>query len=138
MMKKSLAVILIFGLLITSCKKKKEYNYLSANEWKVVKIKIQGDSIYSIADEDYFFEFTADKNFVLKFCDFREIFGIYKIENIGNVFFEYQCQLDRIGHCPEFLRNLVDILPYMTQYYEKDNELFFEGEGEIILRKYIE
>ena len=117
----------------TSCAKKDINIDLTATTWEVVKIKKQGESSYTKAEESYVLTFTNEQTYTLN-LDVNNCFGDYEIASKGNI------DLGHVG-CTmiccdsEFAQNLTQLFPKMTKYYGKGDKLIFEGEGEIVLER---
>ncbi len=128
-----LLLALIAGMMTTSCAKKDIYIDLTSNDWEIVKIKKQGESSYTKAGASYILSFTNEQTYALK-LDVNNCFGDYEITSNGNIV---------IGHMgctevccdSEFAQTLLQLFPKMTKYYGKGDELIFEGEGKIVLKK---
>lgn len=120
-------------LMLWSCKKEDVNIDITSTKWVVVKIKKQGEASFTKTTESYILEFADETTYTLK-LDVNNCFGHYEIINNGNI------KINAMG-CTEiccdsdFAEDLSQLLPKMTKYYEKGNELIFEGEGEIILEK---
>lgn len=134
--RKRLTIILIvlFSLIMLwSCEKEDVNIDITSTKWVVVKIKKQREASYTKTTESYILEFVNDATYTLK-RDVNNCFGHYEIINNGNI------KINAMG-CTEiccdsdFAEDLSQLLPKMTKYYGKGNELIFEGEGEIILEK---
>lgn len=106
---------------------------LTANEWEVVKIRKQGESAYTNTEKSYIVKFTNEQTYSTH-LDVNDCFGEYEITSNGNI------TVGQMG-CTEvccdsaFATTLSDLFPKMTSYFGKDDELIFEGEGKIILKK---
>ncbi len=120
-------------LIITSCGKKDIYIDLTSNNWELVKIKKQGESSYTKAEESYIIKFTNEQTYNVN-LDVNDCFGEYNITsdgliNVGPMGCTEVC-------CDsEFALSFLELLPKMTSYYAKGDELIFEGEGKIILKE---
>ena len=129
---------ILVGLIMLSCKttqssKKEDMNIdITSNKWEVVKIKKQEESTYINAKESYILEFINDKTFTLN-LDVNNCGGHFEIVNNKNIIISELACTDACCDS-DFAGNLVQLLLKMTEYYEKENELIFEGKGEIILK----
>ena len=134
-LKKILIIVfsISIGLIIWSCEKEDIDIDLKSNNWVVVKIKKQGESSYSFAKESYILKFINDS--ILDFnLDVNSCSGKYNIVNNGNI--ELGLVACTLICCDsDFAEDLVQLIPKMTKYYGKGNELIFEGQGEIILQQ---
>lgn len=121
------------GMICTSCAKKDIYIDLTSSNWEVVKIKKQGESSYTKAEESYILKFTNEQTYNVN-LDVNDCGGEYEISSYGNI------NLGLMG-CTEvccdseFALSFSELLPKMTSYYAKGDELVFEGEGKIILKE---
>lgn len=119
--------------MTVSCGKKDIYLDLTTNNWEIIKIKKQGESSYKKAVNSYVLSFINQSSYSIN-LDVNECFGSYEVISDGNI------NLGPLG-CTEiccdseFAQTLSDLLPKMTSYYGKSDELIFEGEGKIIMRK---
>ena len=131
-------LILVFssliGLIMWSCEKEDINIDIKSNNWVVVKTMKQGEFSYSIAKENYILKFINDSIFDIN-LDVNSCQGKYNIVSNGNIELglvactEICCDSD-------FAEDLVQLIPLMTKYYGKGNELIFEGQGEIILKEH--
>lgn len=107
---------------------------ITLNDWKVIKIKKQGELLYLNATESYIFEFINDTTFTFN-LDVNGCGGNYKVINIGDIELgdafctEICCDSD-------FAKDLRQLIPQMTRYYGKGNQLIFKGQGEIIFERF--
>jgi len=121
------------GIMTTSCAKKDIYIDLTSNDWEVVKIKMQGESSYTKSGASYILSFTSENTYAIN-LDVNNCFGDYDITSDGNIDFGLM-GCTEICCDSEFAQNLSQLFPKMTKYYGKGNELIFEGEGKIVLKK---
>ena len=129
---KFLSYLLLAFLVFSSCEKENPNISLQANKWKIVKIKKKGDSRFSIAKKQYVIDIKSDETFTLK-LDVNTCDGNYKITGTGKIEFKeimctYMCCDSEFGIA------LAQLIPKMTNYYEKGGYLYFEGEGKIVLK----
>lgn len=128
-----LLLALIAGMISTSCAKKDIYIDLTSSNWEVIKIKKQGESSYTKAGESYILSFTSENIYAIN-LDVNNCFGDYEITSNGNIDFGLMgCTL--VCCDSEFAQTLSQLFPKMTKYYGKGDELIFEGEGKIVLKK---
>jgi len=130
-------IFLLFALvpilIVTSCGKKDIYIDLTSSNWEVVKIKKQGESSYTKAEESYILKFTDKQTYNVN-LDVNECFGEYNIKSSGNI---YMSTMGCTEICcdSEFALSFSELLPKMTSFYGNGDELIFEGEGKIILKE---
>ena len=121
-------------MILVSCKKEDINLNIMFNKWKVLKIKKQGESKYSKAKNIYILDFTSDTTYTLH-LDVNSCLGVYSIIKNGNIAIEPMGCTEMCCDS-EFGENLSFLLPKMSDYYGKGDELIFEGQGEIILKQY--
>lgn len=127
-----LLLILGFGFFGSSCAKKDIDIDLTANDWKVEKIRKSGKLIYTSTDSTYILEFSSDEAYNLS-LDVNACVGLYEIPHKGSIAFQAMACTE-ICCDSEFAEDLSGLFPKMTGYYVRDNSLHLEGEGEIILQ----
>lgn len=127
---KLIFIISLICLVILSCKKEDINIDMKSNKWVVIKMKSQGESTYTKASESYVLEFTSDTTYTLK-LDVNICFGHYEIMNSGNIIIS-PMGCTKICCDSDFAEDLSQLLPKMTEYYGKGDELIFEGQGEIV------
>ena len=123
----------LFGLILSSCKKEDISIEIISYNWEVVKIKEQGESSYTKAYESYVLEFISDTTYTLK-LDVNNCGGHYEILNNGNIDIS-PMGCTKICCDSEFAEVLSRLFPKMTEYYGTGDELIFKGQGEIILKQ---
>lgn len=128
-----LLLALMAGMMTTSCAKKDIYIDLTSNNWEVIKIKKQGESSYTKTGESYILSFTSENTYTIN-LDVNNCFGDYDITSNGNIEIGLM-GCTQICCDSEFAQDLAQLLPKMTTYYGKGDELIFEGEGEIVLKR---
>ncbi len=128
-----LFMFFLTGIVTASCAKKDIYIDLTANDWEVVKIKKQGESSYDKANNSYVLHFTTENTFTIN-LDVNNCFGEYEITCKGNIIFKAMI-CTQVCCDSEFAQDLGQLLPKMTSYYGKGDELLLEGEGKIILKE---
>ena len=119
------------GLLATACTKKEVDIDLSSREWKVEKIRKSGKLIYTNTDSTYVLTFNSNESYSLD-LDVNSCIGLYEIRQKGNIAFQAMACTE-ICCDTEFAADLAGLFPEMTGYYVRDNRLYFDGNGEIIL-----
>jgi len=127
-------IIALAVLSFFSCQKE-EYDFeLTGTEWKVEKIKEDGDSFFRRTFKKYVFEFQSDSTFGFN-LDVNDCSGYYQKAGMeGKIFFEPPSCTKKCCDS-EFAEDLVRLIPQMTTYYRKGNRLFLEGRGEIVLTR---
>ena len=129
---KILLLMFIFGLLVSSCMK--EDIDLTANNWKVEKIKQSGQLTFTNTDNIYILQFVSDEEYNLS-LDVNSCIGHYDVLQNGIV--EIQTMACTEICCEsDFAEDLSVLFPKMTRYYARGDELHFEGDGKIVLRSY--
>ena len=128
-----LVSFLLIIMMSFSCGKKDISIDITSNNWEVVKIKKQGESSYTKAEESYILKFTNEQTYSIN-LDVNECFGDYEITGSGSIIVG-QMGCTEVCCDSEFATTLSDLFPKMTSYYGKGNELIFEGEGKIILKE---
>jgi heat shock protein HslJ len=125
----------IFLLILTSCEESnvdKDID-LTANNWKVTKIRMNGELNYISAIEDYIFEFTTDTTYTFN-LDMNRCGGSYKVLSAGSI--ELNGPYCTMVCCDsDFALMLLQTMHKITTFYGIDNKLVFKGQGEIIFTK---
>lgn len=133
-----LFIILILAVLIFTCstdesnKEQLTNINLTTNTWEVIKIKKQVASIYLNADKGYTIEFKTDETYILNISP-NTCGGDYETTNNKSITIIVPVCTEIAGQT-EFATNLLSLFPEMTKYYLEDDELIFEGRGEIVLK----
>ena len=129
-------VLGLFLIIFFSCEKENIDTEIdiTLNDWKVLKIKKQEELSYLYATESYIFKFINDTTFTFN-LDVNSCGGQYEIINIGSIELGDTYCTD-ICCDSDFAEDLRQLIPQMTRYYEKDNQLIFKGQGEIILERF--
>ena len=132
-------IILWFGMFLVVLISCEEENIdteidLTLNDWKVVKIKKQEELSYLYAKESYIFEFINDTTFTFN-LDVNGCGGQYEIINAGKIVLE-DTYCTEICCDSDFAEDLRLLIPKMTSFFGKGNQLIFQGQGEIIFEKY--
>ena len=125
---------LLLGLFFLgpSCEKKDVDVNLTADDWKVEKIRKSGILIYTSTDSSYILHFSDAKTFNLN-LDVNNCIGLYEIPDKGSISFQAMACTE-ICCDTEFAEDLASLFPKMTSYYVRENKLYLEGDGEIILQ----
>lgn len=129
---KVLLFLLSMGLLGFSCTKKDVDVDLTARDWKVEKIRKSGKLIYTTTDSTYILHFSSEEAYNLT-LDVNTCVGLYEIKPKGTIAFQAMA-CTKICCDTEFASDLTALFPGMTGFFVRDNKLYFEGEGEIILQ----
>ena len=135
-MKRFLIYCGFFLLVILSCEKD-VYDTdkdLTINDWRVVKLRKQGDLSYTSTENLYILKFLNDTTFVIS-LDINGCGGQYKIISNGNIELE-PLYCTEICCDSDFADDLIQLIPQMTKYYKKENEMIFEGQGKIVFKNY--
>ena len=119
------------GLLAISCEKRMVDVDLTANDWKVDKIRSSGQKAYQSTDSLYIFHFNGDGSFYL-ILDVNTCGSYYEIPNAGNIKFQ-TVACTEICCDTNFAVDLSALFSKMRSYYVRNNRLHLEGEGEIFL-----
>ncbi|MDF1573896.1 MAG: META domain-containing protein [Bacteroidales bacterium] len=128
---KILLFLLLSGLVGSSCQKEDIDMDLRENAWKVEKIRKSGQFTFTGTDSNYILQFVSDETYNLR-LDVNTCFGSYDIPEIGRVeILAMACT--KICCDSEFAEDLSLLLPKMTGYYARGDELHLEGEGKIVL-----
>jgi len=131
---KALLLLLIFGSVGSSCLKEDIDIDLTAKTWKVEKIRKSGQLTFTNTDSTYILRFVSNEEYNLS-LDVNTCMGNYEILQKGSV--EIQTMACTEICCDfEFAEDLSLLLPKMTRYYARGGELYFEGDGKIVLRSY--
>ena len=129
-----LVTLLVSVLLISSCQKEDLDIDLTTNNWKVEKIRRSGQLTYESTDSSYILRFLSDTAYTLS-LDVNTCFGQYEILHKGSI--EIQAMGCTEVCCDSDLAvDLSLLFPKMTQYFGKEDELHFEGDGKIVLKSY--
>ena len=129
--------LLYVGLLISicfSCEKENNNIDITSSNWKVVKIKKEGNIFYTKVSEDYTINFSNDSiyNFrmVCNTCG-----GSFKLESKGQIEIERGfCTM--VGGEPDFSDELYEIILNSKEYFGLDDKLILQGNDEVLLEKY--
>ncbi|MEN8249562.1 MAG: META domain-containing protein [Bacteroidota bacterium] len=126
-------LILIFGmtLLGMSCQEEIVDVDLTLNTWKVEKIKRRGSGSFEKTENTYFLKFRNDSTLTIG-LEVNTCIGHYSIPQAGNI------EIASIGCTKaccdsEYAEALIQLFQNVTDYYLKGEELYMEGDGEIVL-----
>ena len=126
-------VFFIIFLLSSTCIRDNIKIDLKSNDWEIVKIRKQGEFLYSTTVISYIVKFIDNDNYTIK-LDVNNCIGNYNIGSKGKIeIISPACT--KICCDSDFAIELMNLLPKMSNYYISGNELFLEGIGEIVLRK---
>jgi heat shock protein HslJ len=127
-----LLLMLCFELFGLSCTKVDTDIDLTAHNWKVEKIRKNGQLTYTITDSIYILRFISNSEYNLD-LDVNMCSGLYEIPDQGKL--EIQPMACTEVCCDsEFAEEMAFLLPRMTEYYGKDSVLYLEGDGKIVLQ----
>ena len=130
----SLKILLGFmgmGLLACSCEKKNVDIDLTANDWKVEKIRSAGQNCFETTDSVYILQLREVDVCYLN-LDVNTCGGEYEIPYNGSIDFQL-LYCTEICCDTDFANDLAALFPLMTNYYVRNNRLHLEGDGEIVL-----
>lgn len=127
-----LAWILTVSLVGTSCVHDDIDIDLTANSWKVMKMRKSGEVNFTETDSTYILRFLNDAEYTLS-LDVNSCMGQYEIPNKGDI--EIQAMACTEACCDtEFAQNLSLLFSKMNRYYARGDELHFEGRGKLVLQ----
>lgn len=122
---------ILFVSMLWSCEKEEIETDITSNNWKVLKIKNQEDSIYTESLNSYILDFNSDTTFTIN-LDVNTCFSQYEIIKGENIEIK-AVSCTEVCCDSEFANNLMLLLLNMTNFNTEGDELIFEGNGEIIL-----
>ena len=131
---KILCLAMVLVMLGPACTKKDIDVDLSSREWQVEKIRKTGKLIYTTTDSTYMLTFTSNEVYGLT-LDVNSCSGHYEIPQNGKICFQAMA-CTKVCCDTKFAEDLVGLFPEMNGYFVKDNRLYLEGNGEIILKPY--
>ena len=128
------AWILTISMVLTSCVYDDIDIDLTANPWKVVKMRESGELNYTQTDSTYILRFLNNVEYTLS-LDVNSCMGQYEIPNKGEI--EIQAMACTEACCDtEFAKDLSLLVSKMNRYYGRGDELHFEGRGKIVLQRH--
>jgi hypothetical protein len=126
--------IATLGVVLFSCTKENtSLAELQLGKWEVEKFKMTNGSSFLKAENSYTLAFTSDSSIVVR-LDKNRCEGTYHIRSDENIDFStlpctYLC-------CDtEYALDFVRLIPFMTKYSSRGNQLILEGQGQIVLKK---
>ena len=119
------------SLLAISCEKRMVDVDLTANDWKVDKIRPFGQNAFQTTDSLYIFHFNGDGSCYVN-LDVNTCGSYYEVPNAGSIKFQ-TVACTEICCDTDFAVDLRALFSKMTSYYARNNRLHLQGEGEIIL-----
>ena len=126
--------IATLGFLLFSCTKENiSLAELQLGKWEVEKFKKTKGSSFLKAEKSYTLAFTSDSSIVVR-LDKNRCEGTYQISNDENISFStlsctYLC-------CDtEYAMDFSRLIPFMTKYSSRGNQLILEGQGQIVLKR---
>jgi len=126
--------ILFIGFVADACKKDENKSIdLQSGDWKVIKLKNPRSNDYSETRNEYILSFKTDTTYGIG-LDVNQCGGSYEIKGSGTINISTPA-CTRVCCDSDFANNLIQLLPDMTQYFERGKELVLEGNGEIVLEK---
>lgn len=121
-------------ILLFSCTKENiSLTELQLGKWEVEKIKKANGSSFLKAEKSYTLAFTSDSSIVVR-LDKNSCEGTYQISSDENIRFStlpctYLC-------CDtEYATDFVSLIPFMTKYSKRGNQLILGGQGQIVLKR---
>jgi hypothetical protein len=124
-------LVLGFGLLAISCEKRMVDVDLTANDWKVEKIRASEQKAYVTTDSLYILQLKGDGSCFLN-LDVNTCGSYYEVPSAGSIKFQ-MVACTEICCDTEFAANLRALFSKMNSYYVRKDRLHLEGEGEIVL-----
>lgn len=128
--------LVIVGTLSQACQKEFIDIDLAANSWRIEGIKKSGQLTFESTENKYILRFTSDTIYTLS-LDVNTCLGLYGIPDQGKIDMNVMACTE-VCCDSEFAEELSLLLPKMTRYYSKGEELHFEGKGKIILKRFQE
>ena len=129
-----LFLMISFGLLGSSCMKEDIDIDLTSKHWKVVKIKNAGQLTYTATDSTYILRFSTESEFSLD-LDVNMCIGLFEVPEQGSIDIQPMA-CTKVCCDSEFAEELAFLLPGMSEYYTRGDELYLEGDGKIVLQPY--
>ena len=127
-------IMAICSLVPFSCTKENiSLAELQLGKWEVEKFKKTKGSPFLKAENSYTLAFTSDSSIVV-ILDENRCEGTYHIRSDENIDFStlfctYTC-------CDtEYATDFVRLIPFMTKYSSRGNQLILEGQGQIVLKR---
>lgn len=124
---------ILFGVLISSCQTEDEID-VTLNQWKVEKIKKEGNSEFTFTEADYILDFLTKTTFSIN-LDVNNCGGSYEVKSEGEIQFT---ALGCTEACcdTEIAQDISIMLENMTTYAAQgNNKLILEGKGQMVLIK---
>ena len=136
-MKKALPFLFLpmAALSFLSCQKERNDFDLAGTQWRVEKIKEEGDSNFRWTFKKYIFDFQSDSNFVFN-LDINGCGARYHLVDMEGKIFISPPICTMICCDTKFAEDMALLVPKMTTYYRKRNKLILEGRGEIVLTRH--
>lgn len=125
-------LVLSLGLLAISCEKRMVDVDLTANTWKVDKIRTSEQKAFETTDSLYILQFTGDGSCFLN-LDINTCGSYYELPSAGSILF-HTIACTEICCDTKFATELSALVSKMKSYYVRNDRLHLEGEGEIVLR----
>jgi len=123
--------VLSLGLLAISCEKRMVDVDLTANTWKVDKIRTSEQKAFETTDSLYILQFNGDGSCFLN-LDVNTCGSYYEVPSAGSIKFQ-MVACTEICCDTDFATALSALFSKMKSYYVQNNRLHLEGEGEIVL-----
>ena len=130
----TMLIVATLSLVVFSCTKENiSLAELQLGKWEVEKFKKTKGSSFVKAENSYTLAFTSDSSIVV-ILDENRCEGTYHIRSDENIDFStlpctYLC-------CDtEYALDFVRLIPFMTKYSSRGNQLILEGQGQIVLKR---
>ena len=130
----TMLIVATLSLVVFSCTKENiSLAELQLGKWEVEKFKKTKGSSFVKAENSYTLAFTSDSSIVV-ILDENRCEGTYHIRSDENIDFStlfctYTC-------CDtEYATDFVRLIPFMTKYSSRGNQLILEGQGQIVLKR---
>lgn len=105
---------------------------LTANSWKVVKMRKSGEVNFTQTDSTYILRFLNDAEYTLD-LDVNSCMGQYENPIKGEIDF-HALGCTEICCDTDFARDVSLLFSKMNRYYGRGDELHLEGRGKIVLQ----
>ena len=121
-------------VVLSSCKKNEDKDFLFQNEWKIKSISIDKETLKpsskTLREDAYILKFINDTCFVMN-TSVNYAGGRYQIISEGHIFISFQVST-KVGNALEEQKKideqLLNILNDVNSYYCKGNKLFLSAE----------
>lgn len=126
--------IATLGFLLFSCTKENiSLAELQLGKWEVEKFKKTKGSSFLKSENSYTLTFTSDSSIVVR-LDKNRCEGTYHIRSDENI--DFSTSFCTYNCCDtEYATDFVRLIPFMTKYSSRGNQLVLEGQGQIVLKR---